>query len=128
MPIPIPYRQVADLVLLLHLGFVLFAVLGGLLALRWPRLLWIHIPAVIWAAAVEFFGWICPLTPLENWLRSRAGGGSYPGDFIAHYMVPILYPEGLTREVQIALGFFVLLINIIIYGWIYRRRPGNSAR
>jgi hypothetical protein len=126
---PMPYHLVADLILLLHIGFVLFAVLGGFLALGWRWLLWIHMAAVIWAAVVEFFGWICPLTPLENWLRNRAGGGGYGGDFIAHYMVPILYPDGLTREVQIGLGFFVLLINMIIYGWLfYMRRPGNSSR
>ena len=121
-------RLLADLILLLHVTFVIFAVLGALLAMRWRGLLWIHVPAVIWAASVEFFGWICPLTPLENWLRDRAGDGGYSADFIGHYMVPVLYPEGLTREVQIALGVFVLLINLIIYGWIFRHRTraGNS--
>jgi len=121
-------RLLADLILLLHVTFVIFTVLGALLATRWRGLLWIHVPAVIWAASVEFFGWICPLTPLENWLRDRAGDGGYSADFIAHYIVPVLYPEGLTREVQIALGVFVLLINLVIYGWIFRHRTraGNS--
>jgi hypothetical protein len=92
------------------------------LAARWQRLVWIHVPAVIWAALVEVFGWVCPLTPLENWLRRKAGQGGYPSDFIAHYVLPILYPEGLTREVPFALGVIVVLINSTIYGWILRSK------
>ena len=95
------YQLLADLVVLVHVAFVVFAVLGGLLAARWRRLVWIHLPAVIWAVIVEFFGWVCPLTPLENWLRRRGGQTGYPSDFIAHYILPVLYPEELTREVQI---------------------------
>src|SRR5882672_1608501 len=106
----IPYQLLADLIVLVHVAFVVFAVLGGLLAARWRRLVWIHLLAAFWAA-VEFFGWVCPLTPLENWLRRRGGQGGYPSDFIAHYVLPILYPEGLTRGVQIALGVIVVLIN-----------------
>jgi Protein of Unknown function (DUF2784) len=118
----IPYQPLADLIVLVHVAFVVFAVLGGLLALRWHRFVWIHLPAVIWAAIVELFGWVCPLTPLENWLRRRGGQTGYPSDFIAHYALPMLYPEELTREVQITLGVFVLLINLLIYTWIFSRR------
>ena len=114
------YRLLADLVVLVHIAFVVFAVLGGLLAARWRCLVWIHLPAVIWAMIVEFFGWVCPLTPLENWLRRRGGQAGYPSDFIAHYILPVLYPEELTREVQICLGALVLLINLSVYTWIFR--------
>ena len=116
----IPYQLLADLVVLVHVAFVVFAVLGGLLAARWRRLVWIHLPAVIWAVIVEVFGWVCPLTPLENWLRRRGGQAGYPSDFIAHYILPVLYPEELTREVKICLGAFVLLINLSVYTWIFR--------
>ena len=118
----IPYQLLADLVVLVHVAFVVFAVLGGLLAARWRRLVWIHLPAVIWAVIVEFFGWVCPLTPLENWLRRRGGQAGYPSDFIAHYILPALYPEELSREVQICLGALVLLINLSVYTWIFRRK------
>ena len=90
-----------------------------LVARRW-RLVWIHLAAVIWAVLVEFFGWVCPLTPLENWLRRRGGQGGYSSDFVAHYILPLLYPEGLTRGVQIGLGVFVILINAAIYTWCFR--------
>jgi len=116
------YRWLADLTVFLHFGFVLFAVAGGLLALCWRRLLWIHLPAVVWAAAIEFLGWICPLTPLENWLRQKSGAAEYQTDFIAHYLLPVLYPAGLTRKVQIMLGCTVLLVNLMIYGWIFKTR------
>jgi uncharacterized protein DUF2784 len=114
------YRLLADLVVLAHLGFVVLAVLGGLLALRWRRFVWIHLSTVIWAATVEFFGWVCPLTPLENWLRVKAGETAYSSDFIARYLLPVLYPEGLTRELQLALGIFVIVVNLAIYGWVFR--------
>lgn len=113
----------ADLVVLLHLTFVLFAVLGGALVLRWKRAAWFHLPTVFWAALVEFTGWICPLTPLENRLRETGGGGGYQGDFIAQYLVPVLYPAGLTRSRQLVLGLVVLGINAGIYGWILLRPP-----
>jgi Protein of Unknown function (DUF2784) len=118
----VPYQLLADLIVLVHVVFVIFAVVGGLLAARWRCFVWIHPPAVIWAAIVEFFGWVCPLTPLENWLRRRGGQGGYPSDFIAHYILPVLYPEGLTREVQIALGMIVVLLNLAIYAWIFRNK------
>lgn len=122
------YRALADLVVILHLGFVVFAVGGALLVLRWRRLVWVHVPAAVWAALIEFAGWICPLTPLEKWLRLQGGGSGYPGGFVAHYILPILYPQGLTREVQIVLGVLVILINLGIYGWLITRKVGIRSR
>ena len=92
------YRALADLVLVVHLGFVLFVVLGGLLVVRWPWLAWLHVPAAVWGVLIEFMGWICPLTPLENSFRVAGGGAGYSGGFIEHYIRPILYPAGLTRR------------------------------
>jgi hypothetical protein len=100
---------------------VVFVVLGGLLVLRWPRVAYLHIPAALWGAAIEFAGWICPLTPLENWLRRRAGGTGYSGDFIEHYILPVLYPSALTREIQLVLGFLVIALNLVIYAYVFRR-------
>ena len=114
------YQLLADLVVLLHLGFVIFAVFGGLLSLRWRRFVWIHLSAVVWAATVEFSGWACPLTPLENWFRQKAGETAYNTDFIARTLLPVLYPEGLTRELQIGLGIFVIVVNLAIYAWVLR--------
>lgn len=114
------YQLLADLVVLAHITFVVFAVLGGLLVVRWRRVVWIHLAAVIWAATIEFCGWICPLTPLEIWLRQRAGEAGYRSDFIAHYLLPVLYPEGLTRGVQTVLGALVVVVNLAIYGWVLR--------
>jgi len=92
---------------------------------RWQGLAWIHLPAVIWATMVELSGWVCPLTPLENWLRQRGGERGYGADFIARYILPALYPEELTREVQMVLGAFVILINLTIYIWIFRTKRTN---
>jgi Protein of Unknown function (DUF2784) len=119
------YRLGADLIVLLHLGFVLFVLLGGLLLVKWPRLVWLHLPAAAWGAWVEFSGWICPLTPLENWLRAKAGEATYAGDFIGRYLSSILYPNALTHELQIVLGTVVLVVNLAIYGWLWRtcRKP-----
>lgn len=116
------YRLLADLIVLFHLAFVAFAVLGGLLALRWPRVAWLHVPAVLWAAAVEFGGWVCPLTPLETWLRVRGGTEAYEGDFIARYVLPVLYPAGLTRGTQIMLGTAVVVLNLGIYWSVWQGR------
>ena len=126
------YRLLADLVVLIHFGFVLFVVVGGLSVIRWPKLTWLHLPAVGWGALVELSGWICPLTPLENRLRVLGGGQAYPDSFIAHYLMPVLYPQGLTRRIQIVLGLLVLLINAAVYGYILhrkhrRRQFGGSA-
>ena len=116
------YRAAADAILVTHLAFVLFAVFGALLILRWPRLAWLHIPAVVWAAFIEFSGTICPLTPLEVALRQRAGQAGYGGGFIDHYVVSLLYPEGLTQNTQAMLGAVVVAINAAIYIVAFRRR------
>ena len=107
---------------------MLFVVLGGLLVLRWPRVAYLHIPAAIWGAAIEFLGWICPLTPLEHWLRRRSGGAGYSGGFIEHYILPVLYPSALTREIQLILGFLVIAVNLGIYGYVARRVIPSRAR
>jgi hypothetical protein len=116
------YPVLAELVVLVHLAFVVFVVLGGLLAMKWPGLIWAHLPAVFWGVAIELSGWICPLTPLENWLRHKGGEENYQFDFVAHYLLPMLYPQGLTRRSQIALGALVLVVNVAIYGWVLRKR------
>lgn len=116
------FRALADLVLLLHLGFVLFVVLGGLLVLRWPWLAFLHIPAALWGVLIEYSGWICPLTPLENSLRVRGGEAGYSGGFIEHYIQPVLYPNGLTRGAQIVLGSLALLVNLAAYAAVLSRR------
>lgn len=119
----------AGLLVAAHLAFVVFATLGGMLVLRWPWLAWIHLPCAAWAVFVEFTGRICPLTPLENALRERAGLDPYSGDFVANYIFPVLYPEGLTREAQIVVGWFVIALNAVAYGWvIYRWRRARAAR
>jgi hypothetical protein len=118
----------ADIIVALHFLFVAFVVLGGLLVLRWPRTAWLHVPAVIWGVLVEFTGWICPLTPLENRLRRASGESGYQGDFIAHYILPVLYPNGLTRRDQLLLGGLALGINVLIYALAavrHRRRTAN---
>lgn len=111
----------ADLVVLAHLGFVLFVVCGGVAVLRWPKLAWLHLPAAAWGALVEFAGWICPLTPLEDALRQAGGQAGYAGDFVTHDVIPVLYPEALTRTVQIALGSVVVLLNAVVYWQVVRR-------
>lgn len=116
------YRLLADLVLLLHIAFVLFVLFGGLLAFRWHTILRVHLPAVFWGAFVEFSGWICPLTPLENWLRTQGGEAHYPGDFLSRYLLAILYPAALTHEIQLVFGALVLIVNLAIYGWLWRSR------
>jgi len=112
----------ADAVVVLHLAFVGFVVLGGLLVLRWRRVAWAHVPAAVWGVAVEFAGWECPLTPLENWLRRQSGAAGYAGGFVEHHLLPILYPTTLTRELQIAMGGVALVVNLLIYGLALRRR------
>ncbi|MBD3221629.1 DUF2784 family protein [bacterium] len=114
-------RLLADVVLVVHLLFILFVVLGGLVVLRWPRLAWLHLPCWVWGALIEFTGWICPLTPLEVRLRHEAGQAGYSGGFIDHYLVPLVYPPGLTPQWQIVLGVGVLAINGVIYGLLVRR-------
>lgn len=115
------YGLLADVVVLLHLLFVIFVLFGGLLALKWPWVVRLHLPAAAWGALVEFSGWLCPLTPLENWLREQAGQQTYRTDFLDRYLLPILYPDGLTREMQFVLGSIVLLVNGTVYGILWRR-------
>jgi len=115
------YRFLADVIVMVHVGFVAFVVLGGLLVLRWRRLMWLHIPAAVWGAVVEIAAWICPLTPLEIELRRMGGEVGYAGGFVEHYIVPILYPAELTRTTQIVLGILVLAINLVIYCYVFSR-------
>jgi uncharacterized protein DUF2784 len=115
------FRLLADGVVILHLTFVLFVLFGGLLTFWWPRISWLHLPAAAWGAAVEFGGWVCPLTPLEQWLRLEAGQSAYPSDFIEHYVLPVLYPAMLTHDKQIVLGTLVVVVNVAFYGWRLRR-------
>jgi uncharacterized membrane protein YhhN len=116
------YRVLADAVVLFHFSFVLFVVLGGFLLRRWPRLVYLHVPIAVWGVLIEFAGWICPLTPLENHLRRLGGEAGYEGGFIDHYIIPVLYPGGLTRTLQYVLGIAALLINILAYVLYFRRR------
>ena len=109
------FGLLADATVFVHLAFVGFVTCGGLLVLRWPRVAWVHLPAVVWGAWIEFAGWICPLTPLEHSLRARGGGATYTSSFIEHYVLPVLYPAALTREIQWGLGVFVILVNVVIY-------------
>ena len=124
---PMWMRFLAETVLVFHFAFVLFVVLGGLLVLRWPKLAWLHVPIASWGALIEFGGWICPLTPLENSLRQRGGESGYAGGFIEHYVTGLIYPEELTRTLQIALGVAVLAINGYVY-WRLWRKTRRSAR
>jgi hypothetical protein len=114
------YLLLADLVLIVHLAFVAFVLCGGLLVLKWRWIAWLHLPTAAWGAFVEFAGWICPLTPLENWLRTKGGEASHAGDFIGRYLLSILYPEALTPDIQVVLGALVLLVNLVIYGWLWQ--------
>ena len=115
------YNLLADLVVILHVLFVLFVLFGGFLALWKPGFAWLHIPAFLWGAAIEFTGWICPLTPLENLLRARGGAGGYETGFVEHYIIPVLYPTELTRQMQVILGITVLCLNGGIYLFLLRR-------
>ena len=112
------YAITADLLLVFHFVFVCFVVAGGLLVLKWRRLVLLHLPAVGWGALIEFQGWLCPLTPWEQQLRLAAGQDGYHGSFIEHYLLPVLYPPGLEHHTQLLLGSAVLVINAVIYGWI----------
>ncbi len=123
-----PYHLLADLVVIIHLTFVLFSVAGAWLVLGWRKILYLHLPAAVWAAWIEFSGKICPLTPLEKWLRIKGGDAGYSGDFVGHYILSILYPSGLTREVQFILGGVVVGLNIIIYGYILFPRKGRGGK
>ena len=115
-------KLAADTIVLLHFAFILFVALGGVIVLRWPRLMWLHLPAAAWGAFIEFTGRVCPLTPLENRLRIAAGETGYSGGFIEEYLMPVVYPDGLTRWIQISLGVGVVAINLVFSGLLVARR------
>lgn len=129
------YGALADATVVIHAAFVAFVVIGGLFVLRWPKLAWVHVPAALWGILIEYAGWICPLTPLENWFRDRAGEAGYSGGFVDHYIMPVLYPVGLSRSTQFVLGTLVLAINLVVYTILVVRRrrrrlavpPGSSS-
>lgn len=116
------YQFLADIVLVAHFAFVVFVLAGGLLLLRWPRLVWMHLPAVAWVVFIEVAGWVCPLTPLENYFRALAGGNVYQGDFIGRYLLPLIYPASLTPTIQLILAGVVIVFNLTIYTVIIRVR------
>lgn len=122
------YRALADLVLVLHFVFVLFVVLGGFLAFRWPRVAWIHLPLALYGVLVEVIGFVCPLTPLEVSLRQQGGEAGYAGGFIEHYITAAIYPAGLTRQVQLILGASVAALNVVVYSVWWRRRSRLPER
>jgi hypothetical protein len=122
------YSLLADLTVLVHTLFVLFVVCGGLVVLRWPRLAWLHFPAAVWGVAVELGGWICPLTYLENHWRRKGGAVGYNGTFIQQHLEPLLYPLGLTVHSQMVLGLTALLVNLVVYWCLWRRRYSRNDR
>jgi len=119
------YRWLANLTVLVHGAFVAFVIVGGFLAIRWRRMIWVHVPAAIWGVSIEFGGWICPLTPLENALRRPAGGAGYSDGFVEHYLLHALYPAGLTSRVRWTLGGFALAVNVVAYGLFFRHRRSS---
>lgn len=120
-----PNLLIADLLVVIHFSFILFVILGGLLVLKWQKLIWLHVPAAIWGALIEFAGWICPLTIIENRLRSGSDAGTYSSGFIEHYIIPLIYPSVLTREIQIGLGVLVILVNFLVYRKLLKKRLNN---
>ena len=121
------FQLLADVVVLVHAAFIMFVILGGFIALRWPWVAWLHVPAAIWGSLIEFAGWVCPLTPLENFFRARAGEAGYAGGFIEHYVLRVIYPNGLTPRFQWMLGGAALLINVTVY-ITYGRRMQRRRR
>ena len=119
-------RIAADLIVLVHFAFVIFVVAGGLLALRWPKMAYLHIPAAVWGAWIGFANWICPLTPLENHLRRLTGEAGYAGGFIEHYITRVLYPAGLTAGMRVILGVAVVAANLLVYRVYFARRPSRE--
>ena len=111
----------ADLIVLIHFSFIVFVIFGGFLAMKWRRIIWLHLPAAVWGTLIEFYGWICPLTILENQLRRDNNGGAYTTGFIEHYIIPLIYPEGLTPEIQIILGIAVIVVNLFIYTLVVKK-------
>ena len=121
-------RFMADATLVVHLLFIVFAVVGAFTALRWRFLIWVHLPCALWAVAIEWGGWICPLTPLEVFFRRCASQAGYAGGFVQHYLLPVIYPHYLTRDIQIGLGIVVLMINLLAYGLVVRRTRRKGRR
>ena len=114
------YQLAASAVAVFHFLFILFVIAGGLLLLRWPRVMWLHVPAAVWGVLIEFAGWYCPLTNIENALLRRAGKAGYTEGFVAHYLFAVIYPAGLTRGLEVAIGAFVLLVNLTVYWKVLR--------
>jgi hypothetical protein len=117
-----------ELVVIVHFAFIVWVVIGGFLAIRWPWLAWLHLPAVVWGTLLEWYGWICPLTPLEIELRTKRGFAGYEGGFIENYLIPVIYPEGLTREIQVGLAIGLVVVNLIAYGFVIRGRFTNTSK
>ena len=117
----------AELIVLVHFAFILFVIFGGFLVLKWRKLIWLHLPAAVWGALIEFYGWICPLTSLENYLR-RNHGDDYSTGFIEHYITPIIYPSGLTRDIQIILGLLVIMINVLAYTLMFLKHRNQAGK
>lgn len=115
------YKLLADLTVLMHLAFILFVVLGGLFVLRWKKVMWVHIPIAIWGVVVEYFDILCPLTPLENHFRELSGNVTYETGFIEQYIIPVMYPAGLNRNLQFILGSLVIVFNICIYLLVFTK-------
>ena len=120
-------RLLADLLVVFHFLFIVFATLGGVLALRWRWIPWLHLPCAAWGAAIELTGRVCPLTPLENALRAEGGAAGYPGGFIEHYLLAAIYPAGLTRDIQLALAGILLSLNAAVYFFVWRRARRNAG-
>lgn len=116
------YWIAANLLVVVHLGFICFVLIGGFLVFRWRRLVFLHIPAVVWGALIEYQGWLCPLTPWEQQLRQAGGMAGHSGGFIEHYLLPVLYPAYVSRDAQFILGTFVIVLNLAIYGWMIMQR------
>lgn len=114
------FKLAANALALFHLTFILFVLFGSFLVLKWPRLAWIHVPAAVWGSLIEFARWYCPLTRWENLMLRRAGEAGYSGGFLAHYIFAAIYPQGLTRGLEIAIGLFVLVVNVSVYVRVFR--------
>jgi hypothetical protein len=122
------FQILADLVAVVHFAFIIYVLFGGVLALRWTWVPWVHLPAVAWGMGIEFLGWYCPLTPLENSLRTMAGDQGYSGGFIEHYLLPVIYPDGLTRNIQLLLGGILVIMNLAVYAIVWRRHRHHQNR
>ena len=120
------FALAADLLIIVHLGFIGFVILGGFMLLKWRWLIFVHLPAVLWGVLLEFQGWICPLTPLEQALRRMSGQQGYTGGFIQHYILPVIYPPALDLDIQLILGVLLILINVIIYLWVFLKPDRKS--